>query len=65
MPLPVIPIMPPGSGLSPGDASSVAPRGIPVGGTDEPGIMPSGDVAPMLGATLPVPPTVTNSFVPL
>jgi hypothetical protein len=61
MPLPVIPIMPPGNGLSPGDASSVAPRGIPVGGTDEPGIMPSGDVAPMLGATLPVPPTCAKA----
>jgi hypothetical protein len=47
--LPVIPIMPLGSGLTPGDASSVAPRGIPIGETVEPGTMPSGDVIPMDG----------------
>jgi hypothetical protein len=33
-------------GLTPGDASSVAPRGIPVGAIGEPGPMPSGDVMP-------------------
>jgi hypothetical protein len=33
-------------GLTPGDASSVAPRGMPVGATAEPGPMPSGDVMP-------------------
>jgi hypothetical protein len=57
VPGPVIPIMPLGSGLSPGDVSSVAPRGVPVGGTDEPGPIPSGDVAPMLGVGTPIPPT--------
>jgi hypothetical protein len=34
------------NGLTPGDASPVAPRGIPVGATGEPGPMPSGDVMP-------------------
>src|SRR5262245_10014116 len=33
-------------GLTPGDASSVAPRGIPAGATGEPGPMPSGEVVP-------------------
>jgi hypothetical protein len=33
-------------GLTPGDASSVAPSGTPVGATAEPGPMPSGDVIP-------------------
>lgn len=46
-----------GSGLRPGGASAVAPMGIPAGGTCEPGPMPSGEVAPMLGVGLPIPPT--------
>jgi hypothetical protein len=33
-------------GLTPGDASSIAPRGMPVGATAEPGPMPSGEVMP-------------------
>jgi hypothetical protein len=37
-------------GLTPGDASSVAPRGMPVGATGEPGPIPSGDVIPSPGA---------------
>ena len=37
---------PEGIGLTPGDASSVAPRGIPAGATGEPGPMPSGEVMP-------------------
>jgi hypothetical protein len=49
------------SGLSPGDVSSVAPRGVPVGGTAEPGPMPSGDVAPILGVALPIPPTCAKA----
>lgn len=32
--------------LTPGDASSVAPRGMPAGATDAPGPIPSGDVMP-------------------
>jgi len=72
VPFPVIPNAPAGAGpspgdatsvtpmgipLSPGDASSVAPMGIPVGGTGEPGAMPSGEVAPIPGVGLPIPPT--------
>jgi hypothetical protein len=48
----VLPVVGQGNGLSPGDASCVAPIGIPVGATDEPGVMPSGDVAPMVGVRL-------------
>jgi hypothetical protein len=44
--LPVIPIVAAAAGLSPGDASSVAPMGIPAEGTGEPGAMPSGEVMP-------------------
>jgi hypothetical protein len=52
---PVAPVVPLGSGLTPGDASSAAPKGIPVGGTGEPGPMPNGDVAPMPGLLLMAP----------
>jgi len=38
-----------GAGLIPGDASSVEPSGIPVGETDEPDVIPSGVVSPMVG----------------
>jgi hypothetical protein len=41
-------------GLTPGEANSVAPRGIPVGATGEAGPMPSGDVMP--SGDGPVPP---------
>lgn len=44
-----------GAGLTPGDAISVAPRGMPVGATDEPVVMPSGDVAAMVGVGLTIP----------
>jgi hypothetical protein len=54
VPLPVIPTVPVGAGLSPGDASSVAPMGTPVGATAEPGAVPSGEVVPMAGVGLPV-----------
>ena len=60
-PFPVIPIAPVGAGLSPGDASSVAPMGIPAGATGEPGAMPSGEVAPIPGVGLPIPPTCANA----
>jgi hypothetical protein len=40
----------------PGDAISVEPRGMPVGETVDPVSMPSGDVAPMVGVGLAVPP---------
>jgi hypothetical protein len=44
-----------GPGLTPGDAISVEPRGMPVGETVEPVVMPSGEVAPMLGVGLAIP----------
>jgi len=45
----VVPVEKVGIGLVPGDASSVEPNGIPVGETDEPDVIPSGEVAPMVG----------------
>jgi hypothetical protein len=51
----------PSIGLTPGVLSSVAPKGMPVGATSEPGPMPSGEVAPMLGTGLPIPPTCANA----
>jgi hypothetical protein len=44
-----------GAGLIPGDAISVAPKGMPVGETVDPVVMPSGEVAPMLGVGLTIP----------
>jgi hypothetical protein len=44
-----------GPGLTPGDAISVEPRGMPVGETVEPVVMPSGEVAPMVGVGLTIP----------
>src|SRR3984893_9153827 len=58
---PVIPIAAAAAGLSPGDASSVAPMGIPAGETGEAGAMPSGEVAPIPGVGLPIPPTCANA----
>jgi hypothetical protein len=58
---PVIPIVAAAAGLSPGDASSVAPMGIPAGGTGEPAAKPSGEVAPIPGVGLPIPPTCANA----
>jgi hypothetical protein len=42
-----------GGGLRPGVASSVAPIGMPTGGTADPGPMPSGDVIPSGGGAAP------------
>jgi hypothetical protein len=49
-------------GLTPGDASSVAPMGILIGGTGEPGPAPSGEVMPNVGPgnTL-IPPTCAET----
>jgi hypothetical protein len=46
-------------GLTPGDASSVAPRGIPVGATGAAGPIPSGDVMP--SGDGPIPPTCARA----
>jgi hypothetical protein len=66
VPKPDVPedIVPVGGGLSPGEASPVAPMGIPVGATGEPGAMPSGEVPPIPGVGLPIPPTCANTGFP-
>jgi hypothetical protein len=51
----IVPAMPVGAGLIPGDTISVDPRGMPVGETVEPVPMPSGEVAPMVGVGLTIP----------
>jgi hypothetical protein len=52
----IVPVVSPGAGLTPGDAISVEPSGIPVGETDEPVVaMPSGEVAARLGVGLAIP----------
>jgi len=51
----IVPVASPGAGLTPGDAISVEPSGIPVGETDEPVPIPSGEVAPRLGVGLAIP----------
>jgi hypothetical protein len=45
----MVPVTPVGTGLTPGDMSSVAPSGTPVGPTDPPAPIPSGEVAPSEG----------------
>lgn len=51
----IVPVTSVKAGLIPGDTSSVAPRGMPVGETVEPVPMPSGDVAPIVGVGLAIP----------
>jgi hypothetical protein len=48
----IVPVASPGAGLTPGDAISVEPRGMPVGETAEPVPRPSGEVAPRVGVGL-------------
>lgn len=55
------PVTPMGAGLTPGDAISVEPKGMPVGETAEPVPMPSGDVAPMVGVGLAMPVTCASA----
>jgi hypothetical protein len=45
----MVPAKPVGAGLTPADEISVEPNGIPVGELDEPIVMPSGEVAPIVG----------------
>jgi hypothetical protein len=51
----IVPVASPGAGLTPGDAISVEPSGMPVGETAEPVPIPSGEVAPRLGVGLAIP----------
>ena len=50
-------------GLTPGDASSVAPSGMPTGATGKPGPMPRGDVMPSgeEPGVMPIPPTCAEA----
>jgi hypothetical protein len=49
----IVPVASPGAGLTPGDAISVEPSGMPVGETGEPvAAMPSGEVVPTVGVGL-------------
>jgi hypothetical protein len=63
VPKPGIPMVPLIGGLSPGEASSVAPKGIPTGGTGEPSAMPNGEVAAIPGVGMPTPLTWANAGV--
>jgi hypothetical protein len=45
----MVPAKPVGAGLTPADEISVEPNGIPVGELVEPIVMPSGEVAPIVG----------------
>jgi hypothetical protein len=45
----IVPARPVGAGLTPADVISVEPSGIPVGELAEPIVMPSGEVAPIVG----------------
>jgi len=58
VPLPgiaIVPVEAVGIGLTPGEASSVAPIGIPVPPTDAAGLLPSGEVMPSEGVGVTVP----------
>ena len=48
----IVPVMPEGAGLTPGDAISVEPSGIPVAPTDAPAPIPSGEVTPSEGVAV-------------
>jgi hypothetical protein len=51
----VVPVTPMGAGLTPGDAISVEPSGMPVCEIPEPAPKPSGEVAAMVGVGLAIP----------
>jgi hypothetical protein len=53
----IVPVTPIGAGLMPGDVISVEPSGMPVGEAVEFVVMPSGEVAPIVGVGVAIPPT--------
>jgi hypothetical protein len=57
----IVPVTPVGAGLTPGEAISVAPKGMPVGETVEPVPIPSGEVAPMVGVGAAIPVTCATA----
>jgi hypothetical protein len=56
-----------GAGLSPGVGSSVAPKGTPAGATEPAveGLMPNGEVTPIPGIGLPIPPSCAKTGLQL
>ena len=60
-----VPVKEGGIGLTPGDAISVEPSGIPVGGTDEPDVIPSGEVAPIVGVGVAIAATCAIATLPM
>jgi hypothetical protein len=59
----LVPVEKVGAGLIPGDASSVEPKGMPVGETVEPVPIPSGEVAPMVGVGVAMPVTCATAML--
>jgi hypothetical protein len=57
----IVPVTPVGSGLTPGEVISVLPSGIPAGAAPEPVVMPSGEVAPIVGVGVTVPSNGTST----
>jgi hypothetical protein len=51
----IVPVVPVGTGLTPGDVISVAPSGMPVGEFAPPVVTPRGEVAPTVGVGVAVP----------
>jgi hypothetical protein len=49
----IVPVTPEATGFTPGDASPVAPIGMPVVPNDAPATVPNGEVAPSGGMTVP------------
>jgi hypothetical protein len=60
----IVPAKPVGAGLTPADVISVAPSGIPVGELVEPIVMPSGEVAPIMGVGTTVWSTCAMAMLP-
>jgi hypothetical protein len=56
----IVPLESVGAGLIPGEASSVDPSGIPVGETES-DVIPNGEVAPMVGVGVAIPPTCATA----
>jgi len=53
-----------GAGLTPGEASSVAPRPIPTGEIGAPAVLPSGEVTPIVGVGRAIPVTCASAPPP-
>jgi len=60
----IVPVMPVGTGLTPGEVISVASNGIPVRETAEPVATPSGEVAPIVGVGVGIAPTCAMAALP-